>query len=333
MSRPPLHFCPSRLTSRQCPLWVITCYFNPCNYQSRRRNFQKFARGLAAQRVPLLTVQLRTADDQPSLPAELSTLMVDTVSSDVLWAKEKLLNLALEHLPTSCTQVCWCDCDILFERPTWARDCSRLLEAHRVLQPFASAVFLGPAETPDKHQTYQPNTSFACAYAGRPGGRFADPALYEAHPGYCWAARRDVLERMGGLYDRGVVGHGDLVMALAFSHRSDRDGPLPDRWHGVWQPQWSEALLRDARRWQQHAATVVQGDIGCVPGTIYHLWHGNKRDRRYHQRAQLLHDFDPDCHLADDDGLWRWTDAAHRANLPNRLKAYFANRNEDDAKA
>ena len=46
MSRPETHFATSLFGAHPDQLWVITCYFNPCNYQSRWENYETFARRL-----------------------------------------------------------------------------------------------------------------------------------------------------------------------------------------------------------------------------------------------------------------------------------------------
>lgn len=349
MSRSALHYRPSLLEApRQSPtprpqFWVVTCYFNPCNYRNRLVNYARFAAGLRDQRVNLLTVQLRRRSDELRLPADSCTILVDVVESDVLWAKERLLNIGLAHLPPQCTQVCWCDCDVVFAQPNWAATCSELLHRHRVVQPFDTCLWLGPGEQPTahhrhQHRRYQPTTSFARDHVRRQAQGLTSLALdeatadvYQSHPGYAWAARREVLERIAGLCDVCILGHADLAMALAFAHNPDRDGPLPPGWSGYWQPQWSAPLCAAVRQWQQRAAEVVRGDIGCARGHIYHLWHGPKKNRQYHQRAQLLHDFDPAAHLqqAPESHMWQWTAAARAIGLDQRAARYFAARQED----
>lgn len=344
-----LRYIPSLLGMPRghCPdlakFWVVSCYFNPCNYTNRASNYLRFAEGLRKQNVNLLMVQLRRHSDEVTIPAHTCTKVVDVIEPDVLWAKERLLNIALKSLPPECTQVCWCDCDILFGRDDWAMACSHLLEYHKVLQPFQEAIFLAPNETPQNHTRFLPNTSFAYRHAQRRRqGLFGfashhqqtsqdAEAIYSAHPGYAWAAQREVLERINGLCDICIMGHGDLVMALAFTHDPALEGPLPDQWTGQWEPAWSNLLKLEVRRWQQHASEVVAGDVIACLGRIYHLWHGPKRARQYHQRAHLLCDFNPARHLQRSPGsdTWQWTPLAKSIGLDQRAEAYFAKRNED----
>jgi hypothetical protein len=205
------------------------------------------------------------------------------------------------------------------------------LQQHRVIQPFTKCFFLGATETPAKHGMFTPSTSFARWYAryGR-SVTHTSHVLGEGHPGYVWAARRDVLERIG-FYDKCILGHADVVMAIAFSHNTERDGPFPMTWEPHWTPGWSPALLSSIRAWQSATVDVVQGDLGYLPGNIYHLWHGPKGNRNYGYRGYILQDFDPELHLALSPAqTWQWTEAARRVNMDKRCLEYFQQRQEDD---
>ena len=211
--------------------------------------------------------------------------------------------------------------------------CSRLLDQHMVVQPFQTAIFLGPDETPASHGTaYAPLESFAAAYCR--GGRATlvdSPNVLKSHPGYVWAARRSALVKMGLFYDRCILGHGDIVMGLAFSHNPERYGAIADRWDAHWDPGWSLALKKDVREWQRRASEVVKGDVSFLPGRIYHLYHGSNKSRAYGQRGKILKDFDPAVHLGEDkgSGMWTWTEAAHAEGLPEAAHRYFRLRCED----
>lgn len=336
MSRPKFHYQPSLLRAHRCldEFWVITCYFNPLRYENRFKNYLTFAQALRRQNVNLLTVELAASDDAAHLTDKLCNKYVRVLAQDVLWAKERLLNVALENLPDACTQVCWADCDILFHRKNWARVCSDMLRRHRVVQPFSTAIFLGPQETPTNHAQFRPSNGFARYYhlhMGQMSMVNTDHVL-KSHPGYAWAARRDVLERMQGFYDKCILGHGDIVMALAFCHNVERDGAIPDEWEPHWNPGWSDLLYNDIRRWQREASRVVDGDVAFMNGQIYHLWHGPRKNRDYEQRGRALAHFDPDEHLVLSGNMWTWSPRALDDGLAQACVAYFHKRREDDTR-
>lgn len=326
----------SKIPNPEPDLWVISCHFNPCKYKNRRINYNHFAKNLRQQGVPLLVVELCYQDGQNDLDPSTADIYVQVVESDVLWAKERLLNIALENLPATCTKVCWVDADILFKNANWAICCSEMLEEYPVVQPYDFSVFLGPHDTPArKISKYKDYISFAHYYrVYGPPNQKRGLDVTKSHPGYAWAARRETLNQLGGFYDKCILGQGDLVMALGFAHNLKRDGPLPpgpQEFPFAWKLKLGPKLTANGRIWQQRAAEIVQGEMGCLDGTVYHLWHGEPKDRMYNHRNQFIADFDPDTDimLNPKTSLWQWTRSAKQRKMDKKCEMYFKLRNED----
>src|SRR6516165_1424185 len=96
-------------------LWAITSYFNPSGYRNRLENYRLFREHLA---VPLVTVEW-AHDGCFALGPEDADVLVQVSGGDVLWQKERLLNVALRHLPDECDSVAWLDCDVIFDNEAW----------------------------------------------------------------------------------------------------------------------------------------------------------------------------------------------------------------------
>lgn len=124
-------------------LWLITTYFNPLGWQSRRRNYQTFRRHLGAN---LLTVEWSPSGDF-SLNDEDADRLVRVSGGDLMWQKERLINVGLAHLPDDCELVGWVDCDILFDDPYWAQQTRTLLMDHEVVQMFSTVEYLEPSHS------------------------------------------------------------------------------------------------------------------------------------------------------------------------------------------
>ena len=45
-------------------------------------------------------------------------ILIQLRGRDVMWQKERLLNLALRALPDECRKVVWVDCDVILEQAT-----------------------------------------------------------------------------------------------------------------------------------------------------------------------------------------------------------------------
>ena len=81
---------------------------------------------------------------------------------------------------------------------------------------------------------------------------------------------------------------------------------------------------------QERCEKFVKRSIGYVHGTILHHFHGNKADRQYQDRWQILikNDFDPLRDIIKNSrGLWQLEGS--KIKLRDEIIRYFRQRNED----
>jgi hypothetical protein len=142
--------------------------------------------------------------------------------------------------------------------------------------------------------------------------------------GLAWVARRELLDAHG-FYDRLIIGSGDRAMACAAF------GRFEDAIHTT---RLDIGRSRHYRRWAEPYFDAVQGRVGWLDGALFHLWHGDIRDRHYVERHEQLSkfDFDPERDIAlDDNGAWRWS--SDKIGLHEFVSAYFGDRREDGGPA
>lgn len=141
------------------------------------------------------------------------------------------------------------------------------------------------------------------------------------HTGFAISFRREVLDGMGGLLEVGALGSGDHHM---FSCMVGKGGDTCNR---KLHPNYRAAVLD----WQRKADRVIQGDLGHVPGTIMHNWHGPKAKRKYHTRWEILvrHQFDPTVDTTKNaQGVLELT--TDKIGLRDDIRRYFLQRSEDE---
>ncbi|MBK6739582.1 MAG: hypothetical protein IPG64_17900 [Haliea sp.] len=131
-------------TANVSPLWAVTCLFNPLRSRRRAGNFRTFRAHLG---VPLIAVEL-SFDGRFELREGEAEVLVQLTGGDVMWQKERLLNVGLRHLPPACEQVALIDCDVLFEDDDWAAAAADVLTRHPVAQLFSSVQYLPRDWTP-----------------------------------------------------------------------------------------------------------------------------------------------------------------------------------------
>lgn len=325
MSTTPRGRRPIRRSSAVDDLWIVTSYFNPVGYRSRLRNYEVFAAHIDARHLRLLTIECVFGDAAFELPSSADVIQVRT--RDVMWQKERLLNLAITRLPAGCTKVAWVDCDLLFENPDWAVDTSRLLDRHAIVQPFEVPTRLLQDGTKSSMPPW--THSFAAAYARTRSASDADTCQV-IHPGdqrhddtgLAWAARRDVVSTHG-IYDASIVGGADHLIAHAICN--DWASPCIDRMLGIDTPH-----RRHVQHWGARFYARVRGDISYVEGGVRHLWHGDYLKRDYTERHRALQGFgfDPRIDIRiGADGCWEW--ATPKDDLHRWVADYFVRRNED----
>jgi hypothetical protein len=302
-------------------LWGIATYFNPAGYRNKYDNFRLFSDSLKRQGLPLIVVEAVMGDKAFELQDGAADRVIHVRYSAVLWQKERLYNLALQHLPADCDKVVWLDADVLFASETWVADLSRKLEEFLVVQPFEEAIQL-PKEVKKILSPSQAAASKFIAPSSVAWWLLSDcpkDGSISGHPGYACAARRSILDRFG-FYDRGIVGSGDSIIMGAFFG-------IDPHVHGYIHVDHAP-LLDHASIWSAQVAAAVRGSVSFISGTVYHLWHGSRQNRFYFERGALLVDFDPEKDIAiDAQGCWAW--ATNKPHLHARVRGYFWMRHEE----
>lgn len=302
-------------------LWAITSFFNPMRYRHRVANYRRFREALD---VPLATIELGF-DGHWDLNASDADLYVGIGDGDVLWQKERLLNLVLARLPPACTHVVWLDCDLLLPDPEWPQRLVHALADAPLVQAHSRVRYLPRDDAGESADLVADSVAARICGGQAPAavlGQIMDRAGGAPSPGMAWAAHRELLARHG-FFDACVIGGGDTALACAAYGVPE----VAVRLHGMNALQqrrylaWAEGFHRD-----------VRGRVGSLDGEILHLWHGELSDRRASERHAGLgaHVFDPETDIAvGADGAWRWV--SDKPALHDYVRDYFRRRNEDGA--
>jgi hypothetical protein len=309
-------------------LWGVSTYFSPHGASAPLANLARFSASVRHQGLPLLVVELAFGEQPFQVADTLAERVLRLRASDLMWQKERLLNLGIAALPDDCEYVAWLDNDILFENDDWVAQTAALLAAHALVQPFERVCWLGPNQsrlTDDAplgmgEGCCLPGMAASMAGSLTPRRDLLDYQRH-GHTGFAWAARRALVQGHG-LYDRGIIGGGDLIMAHAFYHDHDFQRGL--------NPYSSKLGARERAAiasWSSAFAADLHGAPVAVPGRVLHLYHGALGGRGYQQRLGILAaaDFDPLLDLAlAGNGCWRWD--SPKPALHQAVAEYLAHR-------
>ena len=302
--------------------WAVTTYFNPAGFRRRRANFGPFRQNL---QLPLAVVEV-SFNGRFELGPDDADILIQLEGHDVLWQKERLLNLALAALPAHCDKVAWLDCDIIFDIADWPERAARLLDRYAILQPFShlhdAPVDWRPGNGPPATsiRLRHPDAWFVASGVpvsdclGTPTGKLKRAG------GIAWVARRALLEAHG-FYDPCIVGGGDGAFVRAAY------GCFGD---AIRLQAMSPAMADHYLAWARPFHDGVGDAIGFLDGKVFHLWHGAFEDRQYdgRQRGLAPYAFDPFTDIAqEENGVWRWS--SDKPEMHAYVRDYFASRRED----
>jgi len=302
-------------------LHVFTARANPLGWVTPHRNWQHFARSTLEAGVNLTVIECAYGEEPFCCDTE-GARHIGARAKTRGWNKENLLNLGIQRTPEA-QYIAWIDADVIFRRPDWAEATVRALQHYDVVQPWSDAYDLGPnGEHLAHHRSFcrqwfhrHPVLAMQAGYWQGDGGPYTYP-----HSGYAWAMTRDAYDRLGGLFELGGMGSGDHHMALALVGHAEASMPAGT----------TDAYRSEVMRWQDRALRHVNRNIGYVPGTVEHLFHGRKSERGYQSRWEMFvrHAFDPHEDLKRNSfGVLEF--ATNKPELRHDFDLYLMSRNED----
>jgi len=299
-------------------LHVIMVVSNPCQYARRYILAREFIKRMnLEENIILYVVELAYGSHKFYLTEAKNKrhLQLHGGNCPPIWHKENMINIGVRRLlPPSWKAFAWIDADIEFENPNWAKDTLKILNGCKdIVQIFSHAVDMDKNENA---MSIFPSFGYQLS-KGRPYG---GNGINMWHPGFAWACTRRAYEKMGGLYERSVLGAGDHNMALSLIGNGGKSVNIDTT------QDYKDSVLDFENR--AHGLR-----FGYIPGVIRHYFHGSKVNRQYSERWKILvdHEYSPTDHMETrkSDGLLIPT-ALCPPKLLADIRRYFEERNEDE---
>ena len=295
-------------------LHVIAVISNPCNYKIRYKLARQFFQRMEQEKdVILYIVELVYGDQEFAVTTNGNKRHLQLRGETPLWHKENMINLGIKHLlPSNWKAVAWVDADVEFDNPYWATYTLRVLNNGKdFVQLFTNAFDMDIDE-----QILNIFTGFGYQYSKNfKKGK----ELNYWHPGFAWACNRKAYEQIGGILEEGILGSGDNIMCHSFIKEA------PQR--------LKKGMTNEYMDFVKNKQDKFDGlNLGYIPGTIRHFYHGKKENRNYYGREDILirHKYDPNTFIRRDaKGLIIPSETCPKEFLKD-IMDYFEERNEDE---
>jgi len=247
---------------------------------------------LRTARIPYYTIELCFGEPEIKKAIHVS-------GKSFLFHKERLCRLVERHVSWWYSKIMFLDADIIFNNPKWYSEVSALLYSQDVVQPFQKAVWLDI--------TFKQPIIERYTVAGMDTKGVFDSKL---HPGFAWAFKRSWYRKVG-FFDYGITGSGDTLSVAAWLN-------VPFR------PSYLVSALKPAF---DEFNKLPKPKLANIKGTVYHLWHGTRENRKYLERHSILDGVSDvrDILVLNKDGVFELTDT----KINKKLEEYFVSRDDD----
>ena len=283
---------------------VISCFYNSENSNYRLKAFDTFYNTI--KHLNHKIIECVIGDGKPQLSSYNDPAIEVIHTQNTLWHKEALLNKIIAGLPKEIKYVFWVDADVIFTNLDWLVEGVQVLQKENIVQPFEYCVHLkqdvdAPTYSDAKAiGTSNPNAisenvwrSFAANFAEK--SMYYDSDNYNAHGhvGFAWGARKEILQAVP-LYDKALIGSGDHIIAHAAAGQINHSCIIKGFADNI----------GEVNEWSGRFSYIINNRLGYVKGNLYHIWHGDLKDRQYLKRVQDFTCQSKNITKRDENGLY-----------------------------
>ena len=304
------------ITKSKSELGIVCCYFNPFNYKSRFHNFLEFYFKLKEDGFNPLVVESYTDKSRFRINNIVQNI-ISTKHSSLYWYKESLLNKGIRKLlKQKYKYIMWCDADIIFKTENWWNNVILSTEHYGVSQIFCDS----KKRNDNSYFSNKKSIAFTNTFFNKKTD-LLKMLKRTGEPGYGCCYKREYLEA-NLLYDKCIVGGGDLINLLGFYSEYDIEIYNDRFFNGT-----TESFKLNFMNWAKKNKQIKHG-IGYANNKIEVLQHGSMDNRKYLERENIIKKgkFDPNKHLEKKKNRIELVNS----KLEKLITTYMQRRNEDE---
>ena len=294
-------------------LHVISVVFSPYGQATRFQLAQEYIERMTKiekkQPMKFYVIELLYENQKSQLKKTKDFITITIPENYIMWNKENLINIVIQKfLPENWKYCAWIDADIEFLDTQWVqKTLQRFKETNaEFLQLFSFCRYL------DK------NNQVSQYFKSSMYGHMNNIKNTYLHPGFAWGCTRSAYQKIGGLFEYGIVGGGDKILSQSLLC----DNPYLNNRH------LSPSFYTKIHKFH---SIVHQSNANYVNLIIQHHYHGERKNRQYSLRQKILveHQFVPDLHLFREPHL-----GFLMPNFPQKMqhdvRKYFQTRKEKE---
>jgi len=269
---------------------VCFVYFNSMNSKRMLMNYLYTVEKLKLANIKYYTLELYY--DQPEIKDA-----IHLKGESVLFHKENLCQILEKYVSWWYSKLLFLDADIIFENPDWYMNVSKLLDTYEVVHPFEKCCWLD--------LTYNQIIIERETVLLMDMKKDYNPKY---HPGFGWAFRRCWFRKFG-FYNLAITGSGDSYSAAA--------------WLGT----KIKTIIPALKPSYFIYCSMKKPLITSCPGTVFHLYHGSRENRKYAERHRILDGITDVRKILtkSKNGVYMLTDKV----VNKKLVEYFKERDDD----
>jgi hypothetical protein len=307
-------------TTPYSDLLVIIPFFNFANFNKPYENISKTIDNLNKQNVNVVVMEAVVSGNIShlyTLPCNVITTKTDTIA----FHKEGLFNKAFHTYKDYKDVFVLLDADIIFKDDLWP---AYLLENMNsgvdVIQPYKQCHWTtkqGSIGSTALSYSYYRHLNYNPNIWKRHIVECFNNQINNYHCGFAWAFSKKFLLKTNGLFSKCFSGSGDI----ATLYLSEGFTLSENRW------KYLQYLQPELNNFMKKGG----GKHGNMEGEIYHLYHGDRKNRKYVERHTKI--IENGISINSDLFDSELNDHLIKANNPiiNKINLdYFKNRNEDD---
>ena len=293
---------------------VICVYYNFCKYKRRKQLTLEYIERMSQyENINLYVCELVLEGEEFEITDKTNSKHLQLTTKYVLWYKENLINITVNKLlEKNWSSFAWIDSDIEFENKNWVNYTLEKIKTNDILQLFS---FVNQYDC--ECNITQKNVGIIKKFKCKKDIEFKT----YGHPGYAWAINRNLFEKLCKLPEFFIVGGCDSKIANAIV---ENDYYLKTISNEKMNINFYMYIINISIKLKKCKYDYIDTEI-------YHYYHGEKINRQYKLRYEIIKDYNPYTDIVfNENGLIEPNLNNLNSTILDNIKKYFYGRKEDN---